>query len=92
MQEQSYASYQFGNRVGVDQIQRIEIIRGPGSSLYGGNAELGVINIITRSAQNLQGIELTGNMGLMENSMGRTTGSVNFAKKINFWELDLKGL
>ncbi|TRX71033.1 TonB-dependent siderophore receptor [Carboxylicivirga sp. M1479] len=91
VQEQVYASYQFGNRVGIEQIQRIEIIRGPGSSLYGGNAELGVINIITRNVSNMQGLEVSGNAGLMENSLGRTTGSVNFAKKINFWEFDLKG-
>src|SRR5579871_2927114 len=31
----------------VDQIERIEIVRGPGSALYGADAFLGVINIIT---------------------------------------------
>ncbi len=34
--------------VGLDQIERIEIIRGPGSAVYGANAMTGVINIITR--------------------------------------------
>ncbi len=34
--------------VGLDEISRIEVIRGPGSALYGANAMLGVINIITR--------------------------------------------
>ncbi|MBX5483202.1 MAG: TonB-dependent receptor [Myxococcaceae bacterium] len=34
--------------VGLDEIDRIEVIRGPGSALYGANAMLGVINIITR--------------------------------------------
>lgn len=33
----------------IGNIERIEIIRGPGSALYGGNAFLGVINIITTS-------------------------------------------
>lgn len=36
------------NRLDVDQIERIEIVKGPNSSLYGGNAMGGVINIITR--------------------------------------------
>lgn len=35
--------------VGIEEIERIEVIRGPGSALYGANAMLGVINIITRS-------------------------------------------
>jgi len=35
--------------VGLDEIERIEVIRGPGSALYGANAMLGVINIITKS-------------------------------------------
>jgi outer membrane receptor for ferrienterochelin and colicin len=33
----------------LSNIERIEVIRGPGSALYGGNAFLGVINIITAS-------------------------------------------
>lgn len=41
-----FASTVFGGHYDVTQIKRIEIIRGPGSSIYGGSAELGVINII----------------------------------------------
>ena len=36
--------------VSVDEIERIEVIRGPVSSIYGTNAFLGIINIITRGA------------------------------------------
>ena len=32
----------------MDEIKRIEVIRGPGSSLYGANAYAGVVNVITR--------------------------------------------
>ncbi|HYO55682.1 TonB-dependent receptor plug domain-containing protein [Archangium sp.] len=35
--------------VELDDIERIEVIRGPGSALYGANAMLGVVNIITRA-------------------------------------------
>ncbi|WP_371823553.1 TonB-dependent receptor domain-containing protein [Myxococcus sp. CA056] len=35
--------------IGLEEIERIEVIRGPGSALYGANAMLGVINIITQS-------------------------------------------
>jgi iron complex outermembrane receptor protein len=39
------------NRIDPDQIERIEILKGPNSSLYGGNAMAGVINLITRKPQ-----------------------------------------
>ncbi len=39
----------------MDDIDRIEVISGPGSSLWGANAMNGVINIITRSAHDTQG-------------------------------------
>jgi iron complex outermembrane receptor protein len=39
----------------LNDIERIEVIRGPGATLWGANAVNGVINIITRSAQATQG-------------------------------------
>lgn len=42
----------------VNSISRIEIIRGPGSALYGADAFAGVINIITHSTENLQKSEV----------------------------------
>ncbi|MCB1954824.1 MAG: TonB-dependent receptor [Rhodocyclaceae bacterium] len=41
----------------VDNVERIEVIRGPGSALYGADAFAGVINVITRSPENFQGTE-----------------------------------
>ena len=40
----------------LEDIERIEVIRGPGASLWGVNAVNGVINIITKNAQETQGI------------------------------------
>ena len=41
--------------VPLDDIERIEVIRGPGATLWGANAVNGVINIITKSAKDTQG-------------------------------------
>jgi iron complex outermembrane receptor protein len=43
----------------MEDIDRIEVIRGPGATLWGANAVNGVINIITRSAKETQGTLLT---------------------------------
>ncbi len=40
------------SRVAVGNIERIEIVRGPSSSLYGSDALAGVVNIITRKSKN----------------------------------------
>ncbi|WP_292919289.1 TonB-dependent receptor [Nitrosomonas sp.] len=43
----------------IDLIDRIEFIPGPGSAVYGPNAMLGVINIITRKGSDVKGVELS---------------------------------
>ncbi|HVK82343.1 MAG TPA: TonB-dependent receptor, partial [Verrucomicrobiae bacterium] len=47
----------------LEDIERIEVIRGPGASLWGANAVNGVINIITRSARDTQGAMVSVNAG-----------------------------
>lgn len=47
----------------VDGIERIEVIRGPGSALYGAEAFAGTINIITKTAKDIQGVELKASAG-----------------------------
>jgi outer membrane receptor for ferrienterochelin and colicin len=62
----------FYNSFPVEGIERIEIIRGPGSVLYGTNAYAGVINIITAKAENGTHFQATMNYGSFN------TKSVNF--------------
>jgi iron complex outermembrane receptor protein len=42
----------------LDNVARIEIIRGPGSALYGADAYSGVVNIITKTAKDINGTKL----------------------------------
>lgn len=49
LNEDKFGIVQFARHFPIHAIERIEVIRGPGSSIYGGYASLGVINIITRN-------------------------------------------
>lgn len=44
-----------GTELPLEAIQRVEVIRGPGSALYGADAFAGVINIITKKADDING-------------------------------------
>ena len=47
----------------LEDIERIEVISGPGATLWGANAVNGVINVITRSAQDTQGGLISAGVG-----------------------------
>lgn len=57
--------------VPIDEIERIEVIRGPGGTLWGTNAVNGVINIITRDSRETHGVEATVGAGTQERGMGQ---------------------
>ncbi len=50
MNDLSYGTFLLGHRLPVEQLERVEVIRGPGSALYGGNAELAVVRVLTRAS------------------------------------------
>jgi outer membrane receptor for ferrienterochelin and colicins len=70
-----YDSAQIGTEfmLDIDLIDRIEIIRGPGSSLYGSNAFFGVINIITRTGRDVNGSEVSTSAASFDTYYGRAT-------------------
>jgi len=63
----------------VDLIDRIEIIRGPGSSLYGSNAFFGTINVITKRGRDIGGTEVAASAGSWDTYSGRATFGQKFS-------------
>lgn len=58
----------------LDDVDRIEVISGAGATLWGANAMNGVINIITRSAEDTQGTLLRAGAGDREQNLGARYG------------------
>jgi iron complex outermembrane receptor protein len=62
--------------VSLDRIDRIEVLRGTGSSLYGADAVVGAINIITKRAADRPSAEVAGG----EHRLVRGSGSATFSR------------
>jgi iron complex outermembrane recepter protein len=54
----------------LEDLDRIEVIRGPGATLWGANAVNGVVNIITKDARDTQGTYVTAGAGTHERGFG----------------------
>lgn len=51
----------------LENVARIEVIRGPGSALYGADAFAGVINVITKTAAEINGLDYGARIGSFRN-------------------------
>jgi iron complex outermembrane receptor protein len=50
----------------LQDVERVEIVRGPGGTLWGANAVNGVVNVVTRSARETQGLLVSAGGGVEE--------------------------
>ena len=73
-----------GFAVDADLIDRVEIVRGPGSSLYGNNAFFGVVNVITRKGKDISGVETAVSGGSFGSYRGRLTVGYELDHGIDF--------
>lgn len=63
----------------VDLIDRIEIVRGPSSTIYGANAVFGVINVITKRGRDFERGEVAASVSSFGSREGRVTAGGRFA-------------
>ncbi len=89
MNEMLFATNQMGNHCPVDQIKKVEVIRGPGSAIYGGFAEYGVINIITKSGEDINGLSVAASYGQTESTYARRNVQLSIGKKYNKFSYSL---
>ncbi len=81
----------------ISAIKRIEVVRGPASALYGANAYLGVINIITKNGADIRGGLFTIEYGSMDRchsefTYGNKFGDVQFLLSVSALYEDRSGL
>ncbi len=69
--------------ISLEKLKQIEVLRGPASSLYGGVALTGVVNLITKRGIDLDGVEIKAGIG----NHDQLKADILFGKK--YFDLDL---
>ena len=77
----------------VYNLKQIEVIRGPGSALFGTNAFAGVINLVTYTSQNFDGVEVAAGGGSFQTQQyslvaARTLGAVGLSGSLQVRDTD----
>lgn len=69
--------------VPVENIKQVEVVRGPGSALYGSNAFVATINIITRDAEEIDGLEVKAGGGSFDTYKANVVGGTTIGDKFS---------
>jgi iron complex outermembrane receptor protein len=68
----------------LEDVDRIEVIRGPGGTLWGANAVNGVVNVITKSAKETQGGLVVAQGGSQEHGLGEVRYGGNVGEDFSY--------
>lgn len=85
--EPVYGGAAIGNEsdIDLDSVKRIEVVKGPGSALYGTYALFSVINIITKEGTDLNGLRVFGNYGSYQLKRGGLSYGKVFEHGLDFF-------
>lgn len=80
-----FGQAEIGAEFGLDpaMFERVEIIRGPASSLYGDSAFFAVVNVITRTGASLDGVSLALDAGTLGTQLARAAAGRRFANGVD---------
>lgn len=69
----------------MDDVKRVEVLIGPHSAVYGSGALIAVINIITRSGLDFNGVRATGNYGTGDYKLGELIAGGQPSNELNYF-------
>lgn len=78
------ALYNVAPLLPVENIKQVEVVRGPGSALYGTSAFVATINIITRNAEEINGLELKSGWGSFDTFKANMVAGKAIGDKLTF--------
>jgi iron complex outermembrane receptor protein len=64
--------------IDIDGVERIEVVKGPGSALWGSNALLAVVNIVPQTGGDIDGVDVGGEYGTHNRMKGYTKAGKKF--------------
>lgn len=92
LNELAYGSFIIGNRIPLTCVERIEIMRGAGSSIYGNYAGMGVVNIVTKNSETSEGNTFQSNNAVTGQGLSEARLSFeNSTKLLNDFNVSVAG-
>ncbi|MFN8627244.1 MAG: OmpA family protein [Candidatus Binatia bacterium] len=86
-----YIAKQLGNNLDLEDLERVEVLRGPQGTLFGRNTILGAMQLVTRKPTEERSITANTEVGNYNTFKGRVTFNVPLIGNNGFWQSDALG-